>query len=210
MIYRTLLLLTILGLSVAYPAYSKAEDSKDWLIRARALAIQTNADGTSNEMGGSVKTGDDLVPEIDITYYLADNISVETMFGIAEYNVQLDGSALGNVDVGKVKKLPTTVTLKYHFNQISEIIPYIGIGASYTVFFDEDVGRGINNIDYSNEFGFVMQIGLDYKIAENTYLNVDVKKFIIDADMRMNNGTINANSVDIKPLMIGIGAGDRF
>ena len=54
MIYRTLLLLTILGLSVAYPAYSKAEDSKDWLIRARALAIQTNADGTSNEMGGSV------------------------------------------------------------------------------------------------------------------------------------------------------------
>ena len=25
-----------------------------------------------------------------------------------------------------------------------------------------------------------MQIGLDYKIAENTYLNVDVKKFIID------------------------------
>ena len=83
MIYRTLLLLTILGLSVAYPAYSKAEDSKDWLIRARALAIQTNADGTSNEMGGSVKTGDDLIPEIDITYYLADNISVETMFGIA-------------------------------------------------------------------------------------------------------------------------------
>ena len=102
------------------------------------------------------------------------------------------------------------MTLKYHFNQISEIIPYIGIGASYTVFFDEDVGRGINNIDYSNEFGFVMQIGLDYKIAENTYLNVDVKKFIIDADMRMNNGTINANSVDINPLMIGIGAGYRF
>ena len=161
-------------------------------------------------MGGSVKTGDDLIPEIDITYYLADNISVETMFGIAEYNVQLDGSALGNVDVGTVKKLPTTVTLKYHFNQISEIIPYIGIGASYTVFFDEDVGRGINNIDYSNEFGFVMQIGLDYKIAENTYLNVDVKKFIIDADMRMNNGAINANSVDINPLMIGIGAGYRF
>ena len=140
----------------------------------------------------------------------AISFPVETMFGIAEYNVQLDGSALGNVDVGTVKKLPTTVTLKYHFNQISEIIPYIGIGASYTVFFDEDVGRGINNIDYSNELGFVMQIGLDYKIAENTYLNVDVKKFIIDADMRMNNGTINANSVDINPLMIGIGAGYRF
>ena len=66
------------------------------------------------------------------------------------------------------------------------------------------------NIDYSNEFGFVMQIGLDYKIAENTYLNIDVKKFIIDADMRMNSGTINANSVDINPLMIGIGAGYRF
>ena len=40
------------------------------------------------------------------------------MFGIAEYNVQLDGSALGDVDVGTVKKLPTTVTLKYHFNRL--------------------------------------------------------------------------------------------
>ena len=37
MIYRTLLLLTILGLSVANPVYSKAADSEDWLIRHERL-----------------------------------------------------------------------------------------------------------------------------------------------------------------------------
>ena len=210
MIYRTLILLMTVGIGFTTLSSSEAADSEDWLIRARALAIQTTADGSSNEMGGSVKTGDDVIPEIDITYYLADNISVETMLGVAEYNVQLENSALGNMDVGTVKKLPATITIKYHLNQIGGIIPYFGAGASYTVFFDEEVGRDINNIDYSNEFGFVMQIGADYEIAENTYFNIDVKKFIIDADMRMNNQAINANSVDINPLMIGIGVGYRF
>ena len=210
MVSRVLLLLVTLCFALVIPMTSKAADADNWLIRLRALAIQTHADGTSNEMGGSVKTGDDLIPEIDITYYLADDISVETMFGIAEYNVQLDDSALGNVDVGTVKKLPATVTIKYHLNQFGDLIPYFGIGASYTIFFDEDVGRDINNIDYSNEFGFVFQIGLDYNIADNTYLNIDMKKFIIDADMRMNNNSINANSVTLNPLMIGIGVGYRF
>ena len=113
MIYRTLLLLTI--------------HSKDWLIRARALAIQTNADGTSNEMGGSVKTGDDLIPEIDITYYLADNISVETMFGIAEYNVQLDGSALGcRWNSKKITNCQNTTLIKFRKSYpISELVPVI-------------------------------------------------------------------------------------
>ena len=210
MLYRTFVLLMIGGMAYTIPVESKADDGEDWLIRLRALAIQTNADGTSNEIGGSVKTGNDLIPEIDITYYLTDNISVETMFGIAEYNVQLDGTTFGNIDVGTVKKLPATATIKYHLNQFGNILPYFGVGASYTVFFDENVGRSINNIDYSNEFGFVMQIGLDYKFAKNTYLNIDMKKFIIDADMRMNNSSINANSVDINPLMIGVGVGYRF
>ena len=210
MVSRALLLLVTLCITSMIPIASKAADSDNWLIRLRALAIQTHADGTSNEMGGSVKTGDDLIPEIDITYYLADDISVETMFGIAEYSVQLDESALGNVDVGTVKKLPATVTIKYHLNQFGDLIPYFGIGVSYTIFFDENVGRDINNIDYSNEFGFVFQIGFDYKVADNAYLNLDMKKFIIDADMRMNNNSINANSVTLNPLMIGIGLGYRF
>tara|TARA_E500000331_G_scaffold343019_1_gene377361 strand:- start:678 stop:1310 length:633 start_codon:yes stop_codon:yes gene_type:complete len=210
MVSRALLLLIPFCFTLTISVASKAADADDWLIRLRALAIQTNANGTSDEMGGSVRTGDDLIPEIDITYYLADDISVETMFGIAEYNVQLDDSALGNVDVGTVKKLPATVTIKYHINQFEDLIPYFGIGASYTIFFDEDVGRNINNIDYSNEFGFVFQIGLDYNIADNTYINLDMKKFIIDADMRMNNSSINANSVSLNPLMIGIGVGYKF
>ena len=139
MLSKALLLLVTLCFTFMIPMASKAADADNWLIRLRALAIQTHADGTSNEMGGSVKTGDDLIPEIDITYYLADDISVETMFGIAEYNVQLDDSALGNVDVGTVKKLPATVTIKYHLNQYGDLIPYFGIGASYTIFFDEDI-----------------------------------------------------------------------
>ena len=66
------------------------------------MAIDTNTDGTSAEMGGKVKTGNDLIPELDITYFFTDQFSVETMLGVAKYNVQLDDSALGNMDIGTV------------------------------------------------------------------------------------------------------------
>ena len=41
-------------------------------------------------------------------------------------------------------------------------------------------------------------------------LNVDAKKFIIETDMKMNNGTINARNVSIDPLMVGVGIGINF
>ena len=202
------LLLVVLLLGFCPPAI--AQTSGDTIIRLRALAIDTNADGTSAEMGGEVKTGNDLIPELDITYFLADQFSFETMLGVAKYNVQLDGSALGNMDIGTVKKLPTALTFQFHPAISGKFRPYIGAGASYTMFFDERVGRSITDVEYRDEWGFILQAGINYYLDNKFSINLDVKKYIIETDMKMNNGTINARNVSIDPLMIGIGIGVNF
>ena len=202
------LLLVVLLLGFCPPAI--AQTSGDIIIRLRALAIDTNADGTSAEMGGEVKTGNDLIPELDITYFVTDQFSFETMLGVAKYNVQLDGSALGNMDVGTVKKLPTALTFQFHPAVSGKFRPYIGAGASYTMFFDERVGRSITDVEYRDEWGFIFQAGINYYLDNRFSLNLDVKKYIIETDMKMNNGTINARNVSIDPLMIGIGIGINF
>ena len=152
-----------------------AQTAGDTIIRLRALAIDTNADGTSAEMGGEVKTGNDLIPELDITYFLADQFSFETMLGVAKYNVQLDGSALGNMDVGTVKKLPTALTFQFHPAVSGKLRPYIGAGASYTMFFDERVGRSITDVEYRDEWGLIFQAGINYYLDNKFSLNLDVK-----------------------------------
>ena len=202
------LLSVLLLLGFCPPAI--AQTAGDTIIRLRAVAIDTNADGTSAEMGGEVKTGNDLIPELDFTYFFADQFSFETMLGAAKYNVQLDGSALGNMDVGTVKKLPTALTFQYHPAVSGKFRPYIGGGASYTMFFDERAGRSITDVEYRDEWGFIFQAGINYYLDNKFSLNLDIKKYIIETDMKMNNGTINARNVSIDPLMVGIGIGINF
>jgi len=191
-------------------SYALAQTAGDVIIRLRAVAIDTNADGTSDEMGGEVKTGNDLIPELDFTYFIGNHFSVETMVGAAKYNVQLDNSALGNMDVGTVKKLPTALTFQFHPLSEGKFRPYIGGGASYTMFFDERPGRSITDVEYKNEWGAIFQAGFNYYLDERFSLNFDIKKYIIETDMKMNNGTINARNVSIDPLMIGVGIGITF
>ena len=191
-------------------SYAMAQTAGDVIIRLRAVAIDTNADGTSDEMGGEVKTGNDLIPELDFTYFIGNHFSVETMVGAAKYNVQLDNSALGNMDVGTVKKLPTALTFQFHPLSEGKFRPYIGGGASYTMFFDERPGRSITDVEYKNEWGAIFQAGFNYYLDERFSLNFDIKKYIIETDMKMNNGTINARNVSIDPLMIGVGIGITF
>ena len=78
------------------------------------------------------------------------------------------------------------------------------------MFFDERVGRSITDVEYRDEWGFILQAGINYYLGNKFSINLDVKKYIIETDMKMNNGTINARNVSIDPLMIGIGIGINF
>jgi outer membrane protein len=88
--------------------------------------------------------------------------------------------------------------------------PYLGAGINYTHFFNEDLpgGSALTSISYDDSFGLAAQAGIDFALSGDWFLNVDVKYIDINTDVVID-GAINA-SVDIDPLVLGVGFGRRF
>ena len=44
---------------------------------------------------------------------------------------------VGGLATGSTKHLPPTLSVQYHFNSAGKLIPYVGLGVNYTIFFSE-------------------------------------------------------------------------
>ena len=211
----TLVLALLISITVL-PQVSVAQDNAafksagKWLIGLKVLNLDPDVESATS-IGGEATVDDDTVPELDIRYFITDNIAIEAILGTTEHNVAAVGTALGNVNLGTVKVLPPTFTLQYHFNSESRFLPYIGAGINYTFFYDDNPGDAVG-ISYKDDFGFALNIGFDYVINENNYFNIDIKKYTLSTDTVIDAGAagIATASVDLDPLAISIGYGWRF
>lgn len=186
-------------------------DAGSILVRARVDAvIPENFSSSISTIGGSVKATTDEIPELDLSYFLTQNLSIEAIAGSSNHTVSAHDSALGSaVDVGKIWVLPPTVTLQYH-QQFQKFIPYAGIGLTVAIFYasQPDHGNGITKVDYDNSVGPTLDAGFDYVIAPHWVLNVDVKQMFVDTTARIN-GAITAKT-NLSPTVAGVGIGYRF
>jgi len=182
----------------------------DWFIGAKVLNLAPDVKSVVS-IGGEAKIASDTVPEIDVRYFITDNLSLETMFGFTEHKLSAVGTALGDLDLGSTKVLPPTITLQYHFNNGRRFSPYIGIGLNYTFFVDHDPGDALD-VSYQNGFASVLNLGFDYFIGKNNYFNIDIKKYAISTDVVIDAGSAGTAdaAVDINPLAVSVGYGWVF
>ncbi len=197
-------------------AFAQYKQQGDWLVRGRAIWIAPNEDQSVSPaaVGGDADISNELVPELDISYFFTDNIAAELILAVAEHDVDLEDTAAGDVDLGSVTHAPASLLLQYHFDPIgvNNVSPYIGAGLNYTMFLDEDASAQLNSIDYENSLKYVIQAGADIPLDENWSLNFDAKYMWIETDLDANVigvGNVDAE-VDIDPLVLGVGIGYRF
>lgn len=188
--------LITLALIAALPATALADN---WMMRVRAIDIVPDV-STSPTLAG-LDVSSEWVPEIDFTYFVSPNIGVELILATARHEVTLDGASLG-----KLNHLPPTLTLQYHFQPTPTIKPYVGAGVNYTRFYNVDLAPGLS-ID-KNSFGGALQAGVDIAVTKNGYINLDVKKIWINTDVK--SGGVKLTTLDIDPMVWGIGYGFRF
>ncbi len=177
-------------------------------MRLRGIYVAPDDSATITPIGGTTDIDAAVVPELDFTYFLSENIAAELILGTTKHDVAATGTTLGNVDLGSVWLLPPTLTLQYHFTGNEGVKPYIGAGINYTIFYNVDDPAGLS-LDYDNSFGYALQFGVDFAAGENAFWNIDVKKLFLSTDVSINGGAITAD-VDIDPWIIGIGYGWRF
>ena len=173
-------------------------------IRVRAIAVAPD-DSSSVNIGGDTDVSTEYVPEVDLTYFITENIAAELIAATAKHNIEYTG----NVDLGDAWILPPTLTLQYHFTPDNKFSPYLGAGVNYSYFYGEDSAAGFTDLDVEGGFGVALQAGADYWLNDNWGLNFDVKKLYLNIDGKLNNGAVRAD-IDLDPWIIGGGVSYRF
>ncbi len=207
-----LLLTGLCSTMLAIPA-----QASDWLVRARVIHVSPDDSSSQvpNVAGSGVSPDSATTLELDFTYMLSPNLGLELILATTPHDVSGTGTLAG-ADVGKVKLLPPTLTLQYHFAPRAKIRPYAGVGVNYTHFYDDKLGAALlansaTDIDYDDSFGLAAQAGVDFDINKDWFVNLDVKYIQIDTTATISGGALAGNvNVDINPWVFGVGIGTRF
>lgn len=198
----------LVGLAASAAEAQQGKSAGDLLVRLRGIAVIPDDRARIEGIGGDTDLSNAVVPELDFTYFLTDNLALELILATTPHDIDVKNSAIGDRKIGEVWLLPPTLTLQYHFMPKEAFSPYLGAGVNYTWFYGIDEKEPIDKIDIDPSFGWALQAGFDYRLADRWYLNVDVKKIFLDADAEIDRA-IDAE-VEIDPWIFGLGIGYRF
>jgi outer membrane protein len=164
------------------------------------------------------KSNDNITPTVAIEWFVTDNISIETIAGITQHDVDtVAGLPAGAELVSDAKLIPATLTAKYHFD-LGGVKPYIGAGPALFLWVADDPGAatlplGVTDTDLSNELGLALQAGFDVPLNDTGLgFSVDVKRYFIDTTARWYVGNTLAIETEHKldPWLISAGLSYRF
>ncbi|MBU1212910.1 MAG: outer membrane beta-barrel protein [Alphaproteobacteria bacterium] len=220
-----------------------------WLVRLRAtyLKMEDGIDSAALQpgLGGAfgnptpipgteANISNAIIPELDITYFLTNNLAVEVICCVTKHDVDAEGQLFNNVngaanllgvpgsgkELGSAWAIPATLLLQYHMELGSGFKPYVGAGPTYAFFVAEDVGGllsgAASKLKVDNGWGFTLQAGADMAIGNNLYLNADVKKMFLKSDATwtgqgpLAGQALVAKDLDFSPWIFSVGIGMKF
>jgi outer membrane protein len=224
MMKRTLFAATLLG-AMAFGLPTAAQSILDmnaplvgkeagtFMIRARAIGvIPENNSSSISKIGGHVTATAQAAPEVDLSYFLTDNIALELIAATTRHNVKAVGTVAGDVDVGSVWALPPTLTVQYHFMPHSAFSPYVGVGLNVTFWYGESAAKPtVTHFSVGTGVGPAIQAGIDYNFSGHWFANIDVKQIFLNTNAHVDalGTTVKAHTA-LDPLVVGLGIGYRF
>ena len=203
----TFTLAALAGILISQSAL--AIDSGTWLVRSRAIYIApiTSTDGVGATPALPVGVRSEGTPEFDFTYFFAKNLSAELILAMARHSITLASQTIGAENV-----LPPTLDVQYHFQDLLNMgfDPYLGAGLNATFFFNQSLSaNGVGSLTTSkSSFGPSFQAGADIPMKGDVFINVDVKKILMKADVLAGGTTLN--TLHINPWVFGLGIGFKL
>jgi outer membrane protein len=186
---------------------AQAYQAGDWLVRAGIWGVYPKSDNLSLGPNADIEVDDGYSLGFNVTYMVSPNIGIELL---GSWPFSHDISLTGAGTIGETKHLPPTVSVQYHFLPDNNFRPYVGVGLNYTLFFDEDAKGALSGADLEldDSWGLAAQVGMDFDVAPNWFLNVDVRYIDIDTKAKLNGASIG--TVEIDPWIVGLNVGTRF
>lgn len=225
---KTFLTLGTAALALAAtPAMAQDAPERAGQVQLKVLGTYVAPDGKITDINVNLpglpattqtKANDNVTPTIAVEYFVTDNVSIETIAGITQHDVDATaGLPAGAELVSNAKLIPATVTAKYHFD-LGSVKPYLGAGPAYFLWVGDKPGAatlplGVTETNLSNEFGVALQGGFDVPVGDQGFsLSVDVKRYFIDTTARWYVGNTLAIETEHKldPWVISAGVAYRF
>ena len=233
---KTVLLLALTATLAPMAAMAEAGDI---VVRLRAVSVSPDESSSlgkymaRNIAPGLMSTGAELavdnnvIPEIDFSYYITKNIAAELILAVgSRHDISITkagaGAAIGNQGLGSVNVLPPTLTLQWHFMPDQMFDPYVGAGINYSIMMDRKLNTESGaaapikiNVE-RDSWGPAIQAGFDVNLKDGWQINADVKKVWMNTDVKAKNPLVagtpwtKIDSLDIDPWVIGIGIGKKF
>ncbi|RKG36558.1 OmpW/AlkL family protein [Acinetobacter rongchengensis] len=180
-----------------------------WQVKVGASAIAPTQD-TAILGGAAVVKADDEY---------AFTPSVEYIFGQTPFSAEVLLATPINHDVllngekaVKLKHLPPTVTFKYNFKNSTGFTPYIGVGGTAFIAWDEETSGDLEGtkVKVKEDFGFAGQIGFNYQPADakNWGVFVDARYAQISPEVEVKG--VTTFDLDIDPMVYTIGYSYKF
>lgn len=212
--------LTAAALAAVVAATPAQAEQGDWLLRGRAIMVAPNDSSSGikpsfpNE---EVSVSTSFAPEVDISYFVTDNIALELIAATTKHDINGKGALKPIGELADTWVLPPTLTVQYHFAPKAKVRPYVGVGLNYTLFYSEDASSDLNaaigdtDVDLDSSFGYALQAGVDFDLNEKIFLNFDVKYIDMDTDAKLTTGALeNRVKVSIDPIVVGVGVGIKL
>ncbi|MDV6251844.1 outer membrane protein OmpW [Vibrio sp. EA2] len=196
-----------------------AHKQGDFVLRVGAASVVPNdssdkipVPGTSEELEVDSNT------QLGLTfgYMFTDNISFEVLAATPfSHDISTDLGNLG--DIADTKHLPPTFMVQYYFGEPqSKFRPYVGAGLNYTIFFDEGFNgkgksAGLSDLELDDSFGLAANVGVDYMINDQWFLNASAWYANIETEATYKAGGVKYKTdVEINPWVFMISGGYKF
>ena len=202
---KKLLVVALAAAGIFSGAVAQAEDSP-FMVRVRGVYLnwENGQSGGLPLASGKIEASKQWIPEIDFTYFFTKNIAAELVLTYPQ-DVKIN---LGGDQVGTIKALPPSLVLQYHFTDLGQFKPYVGLGINYTIFTQRDnILNGAAKVD-SSSVGVVAQVGMDYMLDKHWGVNMDVKWAQMATGVKVGGDKVG--TVNLNPWMFGAGVTYRF
>lgn len=199
---KQIALITLMGLSAS------AAMAGQWQVKVGGSAVAPTQDTTVAALGNAkVEADSELAFTPSVEYFFNDNISAELLLATPiSHDVLINGA-----EAVKIKHLPPTLTAKYNFKNSTGFTPYIGVGATAFIVWDEETSGVLSGtkVKVKDDYGYAAQLGFNYQPADakNWGVFVDVRY----ADLNPKVETVVENfKLDIDPVIYTLGYSYKF
>lgn len=182
---------------------AQAQEMPPWILRAGIHPVQPKPHNHEQ-----LQVGDGAAITFAATYMLDRHWGIEAMAALpVEHEIGLKDSGT----VARVRQLPPTLSLQYHFmDPNGRIRGYLGAGVNHTSFFDERTSGLLqgSELHLADSWGPAVQAGLDFDIGRQWFVNIDARWFDIDTAARLNGASLG--TVEIDPYAVGMMIGRQL